>query len=289
MKRYINSLFVMLLAAVTFSACTEDDGTDPGSDSGANLVVYEYSAAVPNNPDNDAVYRVAMNNRTSELYYLAEPTETADANGKATPAYADRVIANGTKVTIDQDAYSGGNIADVVVSGMKGDYTITFVAVNGNQKVMKQSTFFGLEWIDVASGTYKFSEIPQKVFGLPASSPTTIQYCKSEPNLYRFKDLYGTTNHLKFKKTDVTGSDENGTFCFIRVEGQSTPFSFSSYGTVSVRDLAYWQNDESLAYDPGLGSYMYIDGAAKNSVVLALQFYVDAGNLGYKGEMFVAK
>lgn len=289
MKRYINSLFMMLLAAVTFSACTEDEGTEPGNDSGAGLVVYQYPTVAPNNPDNDATYRVAMNNKASELYYLAEATETAKANGSGTEAYAERVVANGTKVEIGNDAYSGGNVADVVVPGMMGDYTVTFVAVSGNQKVMKQNTFFGLEWIDVASGTYNFGEVPQKAFGLSASSPKSIQYCKSEPALYRVRDLYGTGKHLLFKKTDKTGTDDNGTFCFVRVEAQPTPFSFSKYGTVSVRDLATWQKDEGLAYTTGTGSYLYTDGAAKNSLVLALQFYVDAGNLGYGAEQFIAK
>lgn len=289
MKRYINSIFVALLAGLTFTACTEDMGSDVGGDGSANLVVYEYDTTVPNNPDNDATYRVATNNRTSELYYLAEPTEAAQANGSATQAYADRVVANGTKVTIAKDAYSGGNIADVVVKDMKGDYTVTFVAVNGAQKTMSQSKFFGIEWIDAVSGTYTFSARSQSRLGLEETKKVTVQYCKTEPDLYRFADLYGAGRHLKFRKTENVGKDDKGNFNFLRVEAQTTPFTFSSYGTVSVRDVAYWKNDEKLATSAQNGCYMYSDGTSKNSVVLNIQLYVSAGNLGNATESFVAE
>ena len=104
-------------------------------------------------------------------------------------------------------------------------------------------------------------------------------------SIYRFKNLYGFGASLLLRLTDKTGEDQNDKLQFFRVEAQATPFTFSSYGTVSVRDLGYWQEDDSFAFDPDYGCFMYT-GNYKGVVVLGLQFFVTAGSLGYGWDEF---
>lgn len=117
-------------------------------------------------------------------------------------------------------------------------------------------------------------------------SDVLFQNLESDPTLYRFKNLYGFGASLQLRLTDKTGEDDNDKLQFMRVEPQTTPFTFSTYGTVSVRDLGYWQDDDSYAYDPSLGCFMYTD-KYKNVVNVAIQFFVSAGSLGYGWDMFM--
>ena len=72
---------------------------------------------------------------------------------------------------------------------------------------------------------------------------------------------------------------------YFRVEPQTTPFTYGDYGTVSVRDLGYWQDDDSYAYDSNYGCFIYTN-VNKNGVVLAVQYFVSAGSLGYGWDEF---
>lgn len=42
MKKYIYSLFALLMAAATTTSCTEEAGTEPGNDSKPSVVLYKY-------------------------------------------------------------------------------------------------------------------------------------------------------------------------------------------------------------------------------------------------------
>ena len=44
MKKYIYSLFAVLLATATMTSCTEEEGSVPGNDAQPNVVVYAYTA-----------------------------------------------------------------------------------------------------------------------------------------------------------------------------------------------------------------------------------------------------
>ncbi len=286
MEKYMNRLLIALLGMATMSSCKDDEGTEPGNDSNPNIVLYQYAVESPNDPDNDSAIRIAVNNKTSEIYYLAELTANVSGHGATDEAYADYVVSNGTKVTTTADVNNGGNYADVVVTGMKGEYTISAVAVSGNKKAIAKKTFVGLEWIDVANGTYNFSDRAQRRLGVGKSVATTLQYLKTNETKYRFKNIYGAGHSLILIKTDKTGTDDNDALLFYRVENQTTPFSYSTYGTVSVRDLGYWQDDDSFAYDPKYGCFEYTD-KLKRHFTITIQYHVSAGNLGYGTDKFV--
>ena len=53
MKKYIESLLLLCVAAFTLTACSEDEGTNPGGDGNPNVVVYQYTPGQPYNADND--------------------------------------------------------------------------------------------------------------------------------------------------------------------------------------------------------------------------------------------
>ena len=286
MNKYINRLLIAMLALFTMSSCTEEEGTNPGGDGSPSVILYQYGVKSPNDPDTDSALRIAVNCSTTDVYYLAERTSDVSGHGATTEAYADYVVSNGTKATTTADENNNGYYVDVVVTGMQGDYTISAVAVSGSKKAIQQKTFFGKTWIDVSPGTYYFSENTQKRLGVDKSVPTVFQSLESDPTQYRFKNIFGAGHSLLLTKTDVTGADDQGPLQFFRVADQPLPFTFKSYGTVSVRDLGYWQNDDGIAYDPGSGVFMYTDNL-KGHFVLGLQLHVTAGNLGYDWDEFV--
>lgn len=285
MKKYISKFFMVMAILAFATSCTEDEGSEPGGDKNPVVTVYQYATVPPNNPDNDVTLRVAANSATQGVYYFAEQTSAKTARNMSDDQYAEYVEKNGTKVTLTPDSAAGGYAADIVVKDLKGENTISVVAVNGNNRSLKTVSFTGLEWIDVTKGTFYFSATAQQALGVGPEKSTTLQYLKSDPTLYRFEDLYGTGYSLKMTMTKDTSSDTNDDLTFLRVDSQSLPFSFSSYGTISVRDIATWQNDESYATNLNLGCYMYTN-KYKNNVTLNLQYFVSAGNLGYDTEYF---
>jgi hypothetical protein len=285
MKRYFESTILVLLSILTFTACSEDEGTSPGSDGQPHVSLNMYPASLPYDSDNDQILRMAVNQQTESVYYLAEKTADKDARGMAADAYADYVVSNGKQANLETDAFSGGKTGDVIIEGMKGDYTITAVAVSGGTKVSSSVTFWGPNWLDVTNGTYTFSARAQQRLGVEEKKSTVLQCLESDPTQYRFKNLYGVGHSLLLTLTDKTDKDDYDKLQYFRVQPQATPFTYSSYGTISVRDLGYWQDDDSYAYDPGYGCFMYTENY-KNFVVVAVQYYVSAGSLGYGWDEF---
>ena len=150
MKKYIYSLFMMILAVGGMISCSEEEGTNPGSDSRPNVVVYQFAPEAPYNADNDLLLRIAANSKVAEAYYLAEATTDREAHiaSMGKDGYMDYVIKNGTKI----EGLSGASDSDVTVTGMVGEYTITVVAVNGNDRMATEATFTGLKWESVGIG-----------------------------------------------------------------------------------------------------------------------------------------
>lgn len=272
MKRNIYSLLVAVLGMMTFAACTEDAGTTPGSDSQATVTLYQYTAEDPYDSDCDVRVRIAANSATTEAYALAETVTEKEQRVAQLGAegYNDYVVANGEKLS---DIH-GASIQDKVFTGLKGENVITVVAVGGGSKKAAETQFTGISWTDVATGTYHFSVASiQSVYASEVT--TTLQYCDSEPSSYRFKNLFGSGKHLKFTKTNST-YDDGGAVC--RVAAQETPLTYGSYGTISVRDVATWQNDDNY-----LDCALYDDG----SFYAWVQYFVAAGNLGHGYDEFV--
>jgi len=288
MKRYFESSLIALISLLAFTACSEDEqGVAPGSDGAPHVAIYQLSVQEPYDSDNDQKLRLAVNQQTEAVYYLAEKTADKEARAMSDAEYSDYVTSNGIKPELVADAQNGGKYVDVIVTGMKGAYTITAVAVGAGQKQISKVTFEGPNWMDVVKGTYKFSTRAQQRLGVEETkADVQFQNLESDPTLYRFKNLYGFGASLLLRLTDKTGEDDYDKLQYFRVEAQTTPFSYGSYGIISVRDLGYWQEDDSYAFDPNYGCFMYTD-KYKNNVVVALQFFVSAGSLGYGWDEFV--
>lgn len=247
MKNYIYSLFMVLLATVGMTSCSEDEGTNPGGDSKPNVVVYQFTPEAPYNADNDVLLRIAANNKVEEAYYLAETTADRDTHiaSMGEDGYMDYVIKNGTKV----DGLSGASDSDVTVTGMIGAYTITVVAVNGNAKMAAETTFTGLKWESIGIGI-----VSSTFFG----GDGECEFYKSSPVLkYKaiapFEDGYDLV-------LDVAGNNS------VTVSQQAVYSSYGAYGTL---------------YASGNGAL------SGNQIVVNLTYQVSAGSFGSFTEAFI--
>lgn len=233
MKKYINSLFVMLCTAMTFTACTEEEGTMPGNDSQPSVTIYQYTPGKGYNPENDVCIRLATNNKTEAVFYLVEKTtEKADfiaSNGEE--AYADRVISNGVKVNNTSDEKN----TDIIITGILGKNSITAVAIAGNEKRMSETSFFGYVWTPKYKGIYT-SEFFNE------SWEAVLEYEK-DANLYRFANCWTECYHAIFswKGNDVLVNN-GGKF--------ETGQEDSRYGMISATQSAagYTEKDQRLYF-----------------------------------------
>ena len=277
MKKYIYSLFAVLLVTAAMTSCTVEEGTVPGNDKEPNVVLYSYTVKKPYNEDNDIALRLAFNNQVESAYYLAEKASEKDSRvaSMGEDGYMDYVVSNGTKI-----GEVTGN-TDLTLTDMYGKYAITIVAVNGAKKASASTEFTGLEWNDVVTGTYYFA-VNTSVTG--ESRPTTLQVCTTDNTLYRLKDVFGQGSNMKFQLLpDYTAKDEDGTYTYFRIPAVDIPFTYGTYGTVSARDIGYWQGSSAWITDNGYESGMYED----YSCFFYIQYFVSAGSLGYKYEYFV--
>lgn len=269
--------------AASMISCTVEEGTVPGSDSKPSVVIYQYATKRPNNPDNDVALRFATNNKTEETYYLIEKTEEKKAHlasmGEA--GYMDYVVSNGTKI----DGASGEANVDVVFTDLYGTYAITAVALGGGAKAASETQFTGLDWTDVTTGTYHFAAVANvnNALGL-TSVPTTLQICTTDNTLYRFKDVFGAGYSMKLNLINYSGEDADGKYQFFRVPATETSFTYGQHGTISVRDIGYWQGNDAFVTDNGYESGMY----ANYDCFIYIQYFVAAGNLGYGYDYFIA-
>jgi len=271
MKKNLIYTMMALLAAVSFTACSEDEGTTPGSDSKPVATIFTYSPDLPYDADVDCKVRIATNSATQEVYYFAEKTTDYESrlSSGGEDGVIDYVVSSGTKASA-----SAATPVDVVLQNLGGEYTIAVVAANGSTRSLATTTFTGTAWVDVAKGTYTSGYSNAAYFGF-ASVETTLQKKEADPTQYRFKNLFGTGKHLVMTKTEYTTSD-GGTY--MRVAAQATPFTYGSYGTLNVRDVATWQGSDAY-----LDNVLYEDGYC----YLWLQWYVSAGNTGYAYDEFV--
>jgi hypothetical protein len=278
MKVYFYKLFFALFSVTTFFACSESEGADPGSDSAPMVTIYQYKPNRPYNPDNDITIRFATNDKAINVYYFTE--KTSEKNARITSigeeGYKEYVVSNGKKL----EGISGASTVDVTITDLYGDYSITAVAVGEKQKSLANTTFKGLEWNDVATGTYHFFNY--KALGISSTSSTVLQVCTTNDNLYRFKDLLGKGYHLKINLMGQKGKDDDGEFQFLRIAPTETSF-VSNGSPVSVRDIAYWQGNDSFATNLKYASGMY----SGYSCFLCLQYYISGKSLGYNFDEFI--
>ena len=110
-----------------------------------------------------------------------------------------------------------------------------------------------------------------------------LQRSDDNPDNYRFKNLFGpgkSLNIVVYPK--YTATDDDGTYTFFRVPAQPTGHNYGSYGEVSIRDIGYWQGDDSYVFESGMESGMYED----YNCFIEAQLYVSAGSLGYGYSFF---
>lgn len=274
MKKYIYGLFFALISVAMFTACSADEGTDEGNDSSARVTLYNYTAEQPYDADCDAYIRVVANSATTEAYALAEKVSEKEANiaKMGESGYADYVVSNGKKL----ENIKGASVQEEVFQNLPaGENAITVVAVGKGGKFASSVIFSSITWSDVIKGTYTFS-VANIQQAYAANTETTLQVCDSDPNTYRFKNLFGAGKHLLLTAVGK-GTDENGNYIMFKVPSQATGLTFGSHGEISVRDVAEWQNDESL-----LDCKIYENHNAE----LWVQYFVSAGNLGYGYDKF---
>ncbi len=284
MKRYLYVLISLALAAGLVSCEKDKYGTEAGHDSVPNVILKAFSAELPNDPDCDAVIRFAANNATTDVYYFAELKSKKDGRNLSDEAYAEYVVANGTKLTVEKNSFDGSLVADALVKNLYYENIITAVAVGNGAKSMSSVSFTGLQWNTLCTGTYHFN-LPY-ARGLVESETkdgVVLQQQDEDKSQYRLKDLYGVGNNLCFFTIDLSATDEDGTYQFARIPAQSTGLIFGSYGGVSIRDIGYWQGDDYWITEGGYESGMY----ENYYCFLYGQYYVSGGSLGFKYEYFV--
>lgn len=286
MTKYIYGLFAVLFMSAFITSCTEEEGTEPGGDGVPVITVYQYAASLPYNSDNDVALRIATNHKVTSAYYLAEPAadQQSRLESLGEDGYARYVLENGTEV----EGISGNTTVDVVVTGMSGPYVITIVGTDGSALSSRSVEFTGLAWEDVVDGTYVFGTVAtsgQAAANIVSqtSLPTTLQVCTTDATLYRFRDVFGEGYSMKINLLDQTATDDDGEYRFFRVPSITTPFSYGSYGAVSIQDIGYWQGDASFVTAGGYESGMYAD----YSCFIFVAYSCSAGTIGYGYDYFL--
>lgn len=264
MKKF--KYILMALPLIALTACSADEGTEPGHDTEPAVTLFSYAPAASTgyNADNDVALRFCTNSATTEVFYLVQPAADVEAfmaaheqAGDGDAAYSQYVIENGEKFTVD-----GATNTDLVVTGLSGDYSIAAVASNGSAHSLYTATSFqGLDWDTLVSGqfVYGVTFVPNKAVY------ADLQVCKTDATLYRVKDAFGEGYSLKFTSTGKGGIDEDGMkYQFVRVPNTTTPFyvKLSDGGTYNlwISDIATWQGDASFATEPGYACVMWEDG-----------------------------
>ena len=159
--------------------------------------------------------------------------------------YMDYVIKNGTKI----EGFSGASDSDVTVTGMVGEYIITVVAVNGNDKMATETTFTGLKWESIGIGMLSSS-----FFG----GEGECEFYKASPVLkYKAIGPFEEGYDIVF---DV--ADNNS----VTVAQQAVYSSYGSYGTLYVSGNGALQS---------------------NKITVNLTFRVSAGVFGAFTETFI--
>lgn len=248
MKKKLFAYLLALVGMVTFSACTEEAGTEPGGDSQPKITLYQYATSVAEgyNPDNDTHLRVAVNNRVECLYYLAEPTTTRDAYVQANgeEAYYQYVVDNGTRVDVTD------GLVELYITGIRGENTITVVGVGAFDGAITAASanFLGYVWNTVSTGQVR-APIMDGTTAFTWADGFALQQREDNPNIYRIQNLYGAGYNLiinvqseaQTEAGDYYG-EEGVSFRLVTLTTLGTPYSTSD-GQLSLSDYATYMND----------------------------------------------
>lgn len=246
MKRIFDYMAAALCSVALFSACTEELGSEPGTDGTPVATVYQYEVADSLNPDNDTRIRVMTNAAARETYYLAELVSEKDARKMSDAQYAEYVTQHGTKVNV-----GASGSADLFVKDLHGEYAITVVAANGGARTMQTVRFDGLDYKPYGKGT-----VTSSFFG--STREVDVEY-SSVGNRYRVKDFWGLGKGFAFS---VDGAS-------VKVYPTAIPTGYvhKTYGDVTAND------EKASTYD-----------AEKKTFTFVLKFTVSAGSFGVSNE-----
>lgn len=273
----IKTYLTVLASAPLLWACSADEGTMPGSDPKPAVTVYTYAPTEAGlNPDNDVVVRFVTNNKTTEVKYIVAPTSEVEniLNNGGEKSLLEKVESQGTVLTgLESNSYK-----DITLTDIHGDYTVA-AAANGSV-LANRVNFVGLDWSLVKNGVFFYNK--DNVTPVPQVE-ASLEICTTDDTLYRINGVFGEGTAMKMYLLDLKGEDEDGVYTFFRVRPTETPWTYGNYGTVSVRDIGYWQNNEAFVTSGGYESGLYADGSA----FFYLQWYVAAGNLGYGYSFFI--
>ena len=228
---------MMLMVVALFAACSEDEGTDVGSDGTPKVTIYQYEAVAPNNSDTDVNIRFAVNNKVESLYYLAETAADKKARVEeiGETGYNNYVVEHGTKVNIPE----GELFADMVITGLIGEYAITAVAVRGNVKTAATVAFTGIEWLHVKGATANMNVFTGEEI------ETELLYDAANDR-YRIADPWGTGASIIFK---WDGASPGVTFLTSTI---ATGWMHPSYGEVSFKP-----SSANSAYYPAYDAFVF--------------------------------
>lgn len=286
MKKNIIYSIGACLAALCISSCDPNadvilENDNSGTTGEPYATINQYTVDGDYNPDNDTRLRFTFNENVSEAYYLvelsAEKKQFIEENGQQ--AYMQRVVDNGTSITIEEETRS----ADIIITGIAGENDITVVSVGKDKKMKANTAFFtGITWMDVCTGTYFTSVLAP--LGIPAELPNKkLQVADVNPNMYRIVDLYSSGYSLKFTKIENTGVDEGGMFNMIREEWQPIGLNYGQFGPLYIQDIGYLQGDDSYVLAHGYHGGMYED----NSIFFFHAYCIGDGRyLGFDYEYF---
>lgn len=172
-----------------------------------------------------------------------------------------------------------GESATVSASKLSDGDIIAIAAFFGNESMVYTKTFQNPTWTDIYKGTYTFyNRMPERLSAMPYQNKVILQKSDNIDGLYRIKDLYGVGYHLLIYGTGKTEEDENGKYELGCVPATETPYSYSSYGAVSCRDVYYWQNR--------IEGYLEDKIYENFSIDIWMQYFVSTGSIGYGWEHF---
>lgn len=240
---------MILCTLALFTACTEDEGTDPGHDSSPVVTLYQYTAGDGYNSDNDCFVRIVTNSAVKEVYYLAQLQSAKTALNLTDDKYADYVVENGTKLDL-----TAASDSDLYITDLHGLYDITVVAVNGNSKDMKTVEFAGLDYKDYGTGVWTSA-----FFG--SSWRVNVEYSEVG-NRYRINDLYVDGYGFSFSP--------DGSNVTVYPNGYiETGYVHPNYGMI-------YFSDQGSTYDENTKTFVF-----------NFKFIVSAGSFGTLSEVLV--
>lgn len=106
----------------------------------------------------------------------------------------------------------------------------------------------------------------------------------TDPNLYRFKDVFGEGYSMKINLIDIKGSDKVGEYQYFRVPSTLTPYTYGNLGSINICDIGYWQGNDAFVTDSGYESGMY----ENYDCFIYVAYLVSTGAVGYGYDYFYA-